>query len=68
MKIAAMRESQALIQSETNKGFIYDFSLEERYEDQNINSILARGYWQEYKGEGPDEDELIRISRLPVTK
>lgn len=68
MKIIAIRESQVVVEKEGNKGFVYDFSLEERYEDQDINSILARGYWEEYKGQGPDKDELKRIHDLHVTK
>ncbi len=68
MKPIAIRGNQILIHEKQNIGFIYDIIKNTRTEELNIQSILARGYWHEYEGEGPSKEELERIKALPVIK
>jgi len=67
IKVIAKRDTQFLIQIEKSTGFIYDAALEERYDNLNIDSILARGYWERWNKQ-PSKEELKRIQDLPITK
>jgi len=66
MKLIAQRGNQLLIQLKKDRGFVYNNKTNERFEENNINSIIARGYWEEptiklTKG------QLKAIKELPVT-
>jgi hypothetical protein len=65
-KLIAERDTQlAIVHDDDETGFIYNMGEEQRFPDQNIHSILARGYWEEPASDLPS-DELDRIANLPV--
>jgi len=66
MQLVAERPgNQVLIQVTESTGFIYELGANKRGIDQDIQSILARGYWEESSKEFTNE-HLQEIVRLPV--
>ena len=66
MRLVAERDTQlAIVHDDGETGFVYNMGEDQRFPDQNIHSILARGYWEE-----PAIDlssaELERIAGLPL--
>ena len=66
MKLIAQRGNQLLIQTNKDRGFVYDKLSNERFEENNIHSIIARGYWEEPTIK-MTKGQLQAIKELPVT-
>lgn len=65
-QLVAERSTQiAVLLDDEETGFIYNFGEDRRFPNQNIHSILARGYWQAPVRD-LSEAELNRIINLPV--
>lgn len=65
-QLIAERSTQiAVLLDDQENGFIYNMGDEQRFPNQNIHSILARGYWKEPVRD-VSEAELNRIASLPV--
>ena len=66
MELIAQRGNQLLIQIEKERGFVYDKDSNERFEENNIHSIIARGYWEEPTVK-LTKGQLKAIKELPIT-
>ena len=58
MKIIAQQPDQRyLVQTAKDKAFILDLKEERRWPEFNLQSLLARGYWEEFDG---DQKPILR--------
>ncbi|MBC8245559.1 MAG: hypothetical protein H8E20_14325 [Verrucomicrobia bacterium] len=63
-KIIAERIGDAyLVQTGETTGFVASYEYQRRYEDNQIDSILARGYWDEVENP-PPKMEVIYSYKL----
>jgi hypothetical protein len=73
-KIIAQQDQEAyLIQTSEELGQVVDWDDKERFPEFNLQSILARGYWEELTAPHPTLEQLLEIPipkemQFPVNK
>lgn len=73
-KIIAQQDQEAyLIQTSEELGQVVDWDDKERFPEFNLQSILARGYWEELTAPHPTLQQLLEIPipkemQFPVNK
>ena len=64
-KIIAQQEGEAyLIQTGEETAQVVDWDDKERYPESNLQSILARGYWEDLTPPHPTLEELLAIKEV----
>jgi hypothetical protein len=64
-KIIAQQEGEAyLIQTGEETAQVVDWDDKERFPEFNLQSILARGYWEEVTAPHPTLEELMAIKEI----
>ena len=64
-KIIAQQEGEAyLIQTGEETALVVDWDDKERYPESNLQSILARGYWEDLTPPHPTLEELLAIKEV----
>ena len=54
-----------LFKSGPRKGFVADMDLEVKYNEFNIESLLARGYWNKVNN---NKDIIKKVEEFPISK
>ena len=68
-KIIAQQEGEAyLIQTGKETAQVVDWDDKERYPESNLQSILARGYWEDLTPPHPTLEELLAIKVVRIAK
>jgi len=68
-KIIAQQEGEAyLIQTGKETAQVVDWDDKERYPESNLQSILARGYWEDLTPPHPTLEELLAIKIIRIAK
>jgi len=73
-KVIAQQDQEAyLIQTSEELGQVVDWDDKERFPEFNLQSILARGYWEELTAPHPTLQQLLEIPipkemQFPVNK
>ena len=68
-KIIAQQEGEAyLIQTGKETAQVVDWDDKERYPESNLQSILARGYWEDLTPPHPTLEELTAIKVVQLAK
>ena len=66
-KIIAQQEGEAyLIQTGKETAQVVDWDDKERYPESNLQSILARGYWEDLTPPHPTLEELLAIKVVRI--
>ena len=68
-KIIAQQEGEAyLIQTGKETAQVVDWDDKERYPESNLQSILARGYWEDLTPPHPTLEELLAIKVIRIAE
>ena len=68
-KVIAQRDNDAyLIQTGEETGQVVDWDDKERYPEFNLQSILARGYWEDLTPPHPTLEELMAIKVIRIAE
>ena len=68
-KVIAQRDNDAyLIQTGEETGQVVDWDDKARFPEFNLQSILARGYWEELTPPHPTLEELMAIKLVQTAK
>jgi len=66
-RIIAQRDNDAyLIQTGKETAQVVDWDDKERYPEDNLQSILARGYWEDLTPPHPTLEELMAIKVIRI--
>ena len=66
-KIIAQQEGEAyLVQTGKETAQVVDWDDKERYPEDNLQSILARGYWEDLTPPHPTLEELMAIKVIRI--